>query len=115
MATKRGRIVTYMDGPLPVDTWPFGHMALQNHVTYFVTSAGDLLCEAPIIYSNMTFNQVVMLDRKTIWKMYICTFTRHMATKLGRMLTSKRRFSTQTQKSSPTSCFFVCLFGFFTE
>ena len=37
MASKRGRIVTYMDGPLPVDTWPFGHMALQNHVTYFVT------------------------------------------------------------------------------
>ena len=40
----------------------------------------------------------------TTWKIYFFTFTRLMATKLGKVLTSRRRFSTQTLKSSPTSC-----------
>ena len=45
----------------------------------------------------------------TISKICIITFTRLMATKLGRALTLGRRFSTQMQmlKSSPTSCFYV--------
>ena len=36
---------------------------------------------------------------------FISTFTRLMATKSGRLLTLGRKFSTQTLKSSPTSCF----------
>ena len=44
----------------------------------------------------------------TIWKICISYFTRHLATKLGRgrVLTSGKRFSTQTFKSSPTSCLY---------
>ena len=44
-------------------------------------------------------------------KIYMSTFTRLMATKLGKALTLGRRFSTQTPKSSPTSCFFFISFG----
>ena len=38
----------------------------------------------------------------TIWKIYVSTLTRLMATKLGMLLTSVRRFSTQTLKFSST-------------
>ena len=47
-----------------------------------------------------------MRSRENFGKIYISIFTRFMATKLGRVLTSGRRFSTQTIKSSPTSCFY---------
>ena len=43
---------------------------------------------------------------------YISSFTRLMATKLGRVLTSRRRFRMQTPKSPPTVCFpFSLLFS----
>ena len=38
-------------------------------------------------------------------KKYISNFTKFMASKLGRVLISGRRFRTQTSKSPPTSCF----------
>ena len=41
----------------------------------------------------------------TFWKNYISYFTRLMVTKLARVLTSRRMFSTQTLMSSLTSCF----------
>ena len=44
-----------------------------------------------------------------ILKIYISTSTRHMATKLSTVLTSRRRFSTQTFKSSPTSSLDHCI------
>ena len=40
-----------------------------------------------------------------MWKIYISTFTRFIAKKLGRLLTLGRILSTQTLKSSPMSCF----------
>ena len=44
-----------------------------------------------------------------IWKIYISTFTKFMNTKLGSILTSARRPSTQTLRLSPTSCIFTSL------
>ena len=41
------------------------------------------------------------------WKIYIFTFTRFIANKLGGLLTLGRIFSTQTLKSSPTSCYLL--------
>ena len=40
-----------------------------------------------------------------VWKFYISTFTRLVVTKLGRVLRLGNRFSIQTPKLSPTSCF----------
>ena len=47
------------------------------------------------------------LDYVTVWTFYISAFTRLMATNLGRMLTTGRRFSMQTLKSSLTCVFFL--------
>ena len=47
-------------------------------------------------YSPTDFNQVVLLDYVTNRKIYILTFTRLMATKHGRGLTTERKFSMQT-------------------
>ena len=52
--------------------------------------------EGLLSYSHITLNQVVLLDHVTIWKIYISTFSRLLATKLGRALDSRRRFITQT-------------------
>ena len=50
-----------------------------------------------------------MWKKATIWEMYIYTFTRLMVTKLIRVLTSGKRFSTQTLKLSPTSYYWCNL------
>ena len=42
---------------------------------------------------HMTFDQVVLLNHVTIWKMYISILTSLIATKLGSVLTPERRFS----------------------
>ena len=47
------------------------------------------------------------LDYVTVWTFYISAFSRLMATNLGRMLTTGRRFSMQTLKSSLTCVFFL--------
>ena len=46
-----------------------------------------------------------MWDRLTIWTFYISTITWLMISKSGRLLTYGRRLSTQTLKSTSTSCF----------
>ena len=42
----------------------------------------------------------------TVWKIYISTFTRFIANKLGILLTLGRNFSMQTLKLSLNSCYF---------
>ena len=56
-------------------------------------------------YSHMTFNQMVLLGHVTVWKIFMSTFTRLFATKLGKILTWGKRFNAQTLKSSRTSCY----------
>ena len=58
----------------------------------------DLSWEVPNLKAEWPFDHV------TIWKINISTFTRLMTTKLGMVLNLGKRFSTQTLKSSPTSC-----------
>ena len=41
----------------------------------------------------------------TVWKIYISIFMRFISNKLGRLLTLGKIFSTQTLKSSPSSCY----------
>lgn len=43
-------------------------------------------------------------SRDKLLKLHISTFTRLMVSKLGRVLTSRGRFKTQTRNSWPTSC-----------
>ena len=42
---------------------------------------------------------------RDLWNIYISTFVRFIANKLGRLLALGKIFSTQTLKLSPTSCF----------
>ena len=59
-------------------------------------------------YSPTDFNQVVLLDYVTNRKIYISTFTRLMATKHGRVLTTEKKFNMQTCLSRHRRP--VCLF-----
>ena len=86
------------------------------HMTYHIIwLLSCLIISTPIIsydsyhMSHTTFNQVVLLNHLSIWKIYISTVTRFIATKLGKVLTLGRRFSMQMLKSLTTSCFFVIL------
>ena len=48
----------------------------------------------------------------TVWIIYICIFMRFIANKHGRLLTLGRKFSTQTLKSSSTSCSYMMKMSF---
>ena len=95
MANKHGKVVTHREGEflnmlsrkitLPIqDISP-----LSQSFDYKTYECGDIPQGAPY--------------EKTYEK---TTMKRLMASKPSRVLTYGRRFSTQTLKSSPTSCFF---------
>lgn len=56
----------------------------------------------------------VKLNTSPFRKFFISTFIRLMVTKLSRVLTSKRRFSIKTLKSSPSSCWMYDTVDFYT-
>ena len=73
---------------------------------YQTCHVGDLRLEAHHI---ITWHLIKWsyLDYVTVWTFYISAFTRLMATNLGMLLTTGRRFSTQTLKSWLTCVFFL--------
>ena len=64
---------------------------------------GNLTKEAPTIKVKRNFDHVTNVKSHENLKIYGSTFARLMAIKVGRMLTSGRRFSTETLKLPPTS------------
>ena len=99
-----------------VSTWHLNGVVLRGHVTnkihilplpaeddwYHTRQGANLVEEAPKHDPLIKWPTWVHM---TVWKIYISTFTRSIANKLGRLLTLGRIFITQTLKSSPTSCF----------
>ena len=72
------------------------------------TELGKVLtyCERhPLLKPHDLLITLAARGLETIAKMDISTFTGFMATKLGRVLTLERRFSTDMLKLSPTSSF----------
>ena len=72
----------------------------------------DLQWEVPILIALWPFDLVTKLSSLEIWKIDISTMARHMVSKLGRVPTYGRKFSTQTFNSSPTFCFSFLFFLF---
>ena len=58
--------------------------------------------QAPILNSHMTLWALDIYEVK--WELYISTIEILIVSKSARVLTYERTFSTQTPKSSPTSC-----------
>ena len=79
---------------------------VTNHIHYIPmdTKLGKVLtyCERlPLLKPHEHLITWPMWDHVIIWKIYISTFIRLKATKLGSVLTLQRRFSMQTLKSLP--------------
>ena len=124
MATQLGRMVIQLDSFLPIKsygpiiTWSCKIM-WQNKT---IISPLPRCLWPPILpgwrLALRGFYHIITwpLIRWSCWikrkfKIYISTFTRLMATKIGRVITSLgTKISTQTLKLVPTSCFvFLCL------
>ena len=114
MATKFGRMLAYLEqlppirlliplvmwsckvtrqtktiiSPLLQCLWPPNLLGCETYV------------EELLSYSHMTFNHVLLFRLRDSLKICFSTCTRLMATKLGRVLTTRKRFSMQTLKSS---------------
>ena len=117
MATKLGRILTYLEQFLPINlldplvmwsceiTWQTKKLRLYYH--RFIAAKLARLQTYPeglLSYSHTTINQMILLYHVTIWETLWSTFIRLMATKLDRMLSIERSFSKRTLKLLPTSC-----------
>ena len=63
-------------------------------------------CLIHIARSSHSWNDVVTWGHMTNWKNYISTFWRVMFTKLGKLLTWKRRFRMQTPNSKRLHVYF---------
>ena len=85
----------------------YGHPTFKSY-----DYSNKLSFEVTKIDKVVTYQEVLSLSNSHDIKLvtgqiYISTFSRLMATKLGRVLTSARRFRMWTRKSSPTSCLFL--------
>ena len=109
-------------GPTHRFAWRHFHMKIHLHTSRrpMETELGMVLTYRERLSLLKPHNPLIrwpVWGHDTIWVIYIFTFTRLKATKRGRVLTSGRRFSTQTLRSSPTSCLIkklqVCLFRAF--
>ena len=84
--------------------WSFEEdLWIPNYASCWFTVKGSALKPHDFL------NTWPMWGHMMIWKIYISTFTKFMNTKLGSILTSARRPSTQTLRLSPTSCIFTSL------
>ena len=117
MATKLGRILTYLEQFLPINlldplvmwsceiTWQTKKLRLYYHRLIAAKLArSQTYPEGLLSYSHTTINQMILLYHVTIWETLWSTFIRLMATKLDRMLSIERSFSKRTLKLLPTSC-----------
>ena len=90
IVTKLGKVVTYNEA--------------HRHQT---RKGADLPWVTPTLNVTRSFYHETKRGHVRIWKIYISNFTRLMTTKLDRVLTSRKSFSMQSLKLSPTSrCFF---------
>ena len=80
------------------------HLHLQKMYQHLNRQGAELVLEAP---KHVSLIKRPTWDHVTIWKIYISIFMRFIAKKLVRLLTLGRVSSTQTLKSSPSSCFFT--------
>ena len=82
------------------------NLNLRNFIPAKINlQSSELPGEAFTHYVTWPFVHVTNVSHVTKLKNYISTFTRFMTTKLGRVLTSGRKFGTQTPKS-PTSNYY---------
>ena len=95
MTSKRGSMVTYDKGVSPIKS--YGPLITWSSRRLPLLKPHDPLITWP------TWGHVAIM------KIYISTSTRHMTTKLSKVLTSRRRFSTQPFKSPPTSSLDHCI------
>ena len=116
MVTKLFRVVRCWEEVSPTNmhaTSMGWHCGVTRQKKYMPPLAGDVWTPNLVscwlsVRSSQTwpFDQVTKVRSRDLWKIYISTFVRFIANKLGRLLTLGRIFSTQTLKSSPTSCLF---------
>ena len=71
---------------------------------YHTRQGANLVLEAP---KHDPLIKLPTWGHMNVWKIYISTFMRFIANKLGRVLIFGKIFSMQTLKSSPTSCWVV--------
>ena len=96
--------------PIHVVTWPFNHLIkLQRTRRHQTRQCIDLLLETPTIESPCHVTNDRSCDN--LKNLYFHVM-RLMATKLSRLLAFRRRLSTQTLKSPPTSCSKISLLFF---
>ena len=115
MFTRLFKVVTYCEELSPINmygistkwscgvTWQIKYLSPSADIDNTALGKVLTLQEAP---KHDPLVKWTTWDHVTIWKIYISTFTRFIANKLGRVLTLGRIFSTQTLESTPTSCFF---------
>ena len=117
IATKHGRMVYYFE-QLPhtkllylLVTWSckttWEIKAIISPLPQFPNLAGCwLTSRSSYPFNHVKFKQVFLLYHLKNWKKYISTLTKPLASKHGRLLTSRRRINMQTLKLSPTNYLF---------
>ena len=108
MATKLGRILTYLEQFLPINlldplvmwsceiTWQTKKLRLYYHRLIAAKLAKlQTYPEGLLSYSHTTINQMILLYHVTIWETLWSTFIRLVATKLDRMLSIERSLASE--------------------
>ena len=112
MATKFGRMMTYLDGLLPIKS----HVPLitrsseitwQNKTTMYQLSEQRLMGSwcAPAHKFIWPFDYVDLRDHVATWNYYMSTITVSLATKLGKLVTYHEEFASMLHYPLvPRSC-----------
>ena len=83
------------------------YLHLQRLQEHQARQRTGLPWEAPTTKATWSFDQMTMQGHVTVWRIYGSTFIWLVASKLGQVLTSRRRFSTWMLKLSLTYCYLV--------
>ena len=91
--------------------WHLNEVVLWDHVTIcrrcMDTKLGKLLTSYKRLPNMTLWSRKLKRGHKTVWKIYISTFVRFTAHKLGRLLAFGKVFSMQTLKSPPSFALFL--------
>ena len=93
----------------------WGGLHLQKAYAHQTREGDDLLERLLLLKPHNTLITGSTRGHTTISKIVISLFTKFMATKLGMMLTSQRKFSMQMLKLPPTPCFFCSFLVLFFD
>ena len=112
MVNKLFKVVTYRKKSPPIHSH-YSSIRCSCEVTkrrLIDTKQSEMLAyfeRLPLLKPHDPLNHVTNVSSNVIfWKNYISTFTRLVSTKLAKVLTYLRRFS--TLKLSPTSSLYIC-------